>query len=82
MFILSFPLGGNTMFEGLDARLQRELSAMAASRVKIIMTPERKYSSWIGGSILASLSTFSQWWLLKADYDELGPMSVHRFCTM
>ena len=29
-------------------------------KVKVVAPPERKYSVWIGGSILASLSTFQQ----------------------
>merc|ERR1711962_909868 len=39
---------------------------------------ERKYSVWIGGSILASLSTFQQMWISKQEYDECGPSIVHR----
>ena len=39
---------------------------------------ERKYSVWIGGSILASLSTFQQMWISKQEYDESGPSIVHR----
>ncbi|KAA8518899.1 hypothetical protein F0562_016327 [Nyssa sinensis] len=39
-----------------------------------------KYSVWIGGSILASLSTFQQMWIAKAEYDESGPSIVHRKC--
>merc|ERR1712037_1022975 len=35
--------------------------------------PERTYSVWIGGSILASLSTFQQMWISKQEYDESGP---------
>uniref|UniRef100_A0A914RW11 Actin n=1 Tax=Parascaris equorum TaxID=6256 RepID=A0A914RW11_PAREQ len=34
-------------------------------KIKIIAPPERKYSVWIGGSILASLSTFQQMWISK-----------------
>lgn len=49
-------------------------------KVKIVAPPERKYSSWIGGSILASLSTFQQMWISKQDYDESGPSIVHRKC--
>merc|ERR1712083_225104 len=41
---------------------------------------ERKYSVWIGGSILASLSTFQQMWISKQEYDECGPSIVHRKC--
>jgi len=47
---------------------------------QIIAPPERKYSVWIGGSILASLSTFQQMWISKQEYDEAGPSIVHRKC--
>merc|ERR1712029_186842 len=42
--------------------MQKEITALAPStiKIKIIAPPERKYSVWIGGSILASLSTFQQ----------------------
>lgn len=48
--------------------------------LQIIAPPERKYSVWIGGSILASLSTFQQMWISKQEYDESGPSIVHRKC--
>lgn len=40
--------------------MQKEITSLAPSsmKVKIVAPPERKYSVWIGGSILASLSTF------------------------
>merc|ERR1719437_228798 len=38
--------------------------------------PGRKYSVWIGGSILASLSTFQAMWITKAEYDEAGPSTM------
>ncbi|KAK7703667.1 actin [Diaporthe eres] len=74
--------GGTTMFPGITDRLQQELTNMAPSsmRVKVIAPPERKYSVWIGGSILASLSTFQQMWISKQEYDESGPSIVHRKC--
>ncbi|VDP78024.1 unnamed protein product [Echinostoma caproni] len=49
-------------------------------QIKIVAPPERKYSVWIGGSILASLSTFQQMWISKQEYDESGPGIVHRKC--
>merc|ERR1712061_732303 len=49
-------------------------------KIKIIAPPERKYSVWIGGSTLASLSTFQQMWISKQEYDECGPSIVHRKC--
>ena len=50
------------MYPGISDRMQKEITALAPSsmKVKIIAPPERKYSVWIGGSILASLSTFQQ----------------------
>jgi len=74
--------GGTTMYAGIADRMQKEISALAppTMKIKIIAPPERKYSVWIGGSILASLSTFHQMWITKQEYDESGPSIVHRKC--
>ncbi|XP_069128646.1 uncharacterized protein [Argopecten irradians] len=74
--------GGSTMYPGIADRMQKEITALAPStmKIKIIAPPERKYSVWIGGSILASLSTFQQMWISKQEYDESGPSIVHRKC--
>jgi len=75
--------GGSTMFVGMDKRLNKEIVARAPGTmtIKIVAPPERKYSVWIGGSILASLSTFEDMWVKKGEYDEAGPSIVHRKCT-
>jgi len=74
--------GGTTMFPGIGERMTKELTALAPStmKIKVVAPPERKYSVWIGGSILSSLSTFQQMWISKAEYDESGPAIVHRKC--
>jgi len=74
--------GGTTMFEGIDKRMEKEITnlAPASMKIKIVAPPERKYSVWIGGSILSSLSTFQQMWISKQEYDESGPSIVHRKC--
>jgi len=74
--------GGTTMFEGIGERMTKELTALAPStmKIKVVAPPERKYSVWIGGSILSSLSTFQQMWISKSEYDESGPTIVHRKC--
>jgi len=74
--------GGTTMFPGIGERMTKELTALAPStmKIKVIAPPERKYSVWIGGSILSSLSTFQQMWISKQEYDESGPTIVHRKC--
>jgi len=75
--------GGTTMFAGIPERLEKEMKALAPQGmdIKVIAPPERKYSVWIGGSILASLSTFEEMWVTKEEYDESGPTIVHRKCT-
>jgi len=75
--------GGTTMFNGIPERLEKEMKALAPQGmdIKVIAPPERKYSVWIGGSILASLSTFEEMWVTKEEYDESGPTIVHRKCT-
>jgi len=74
--------GGTTMYPGIGERMTKELQALAPStmKIKVVAPPERKYSVWIGGSILSSLSTFQSMWISKAEYDESGPAIVHRKC--
>jgi len=74
--------GGTTMFPGIGERMTKEVTAKAppTMKIKVVAPPERKYSVWIGGSILSSLSTFQQMWITKAEYEEAGPAIVHRKC--
>ena len=69
--------GGNTLLSGMHERIQKEITSLSPpkSRVKVISPPERKYHAWIGGSILASLSSFSNW-VTKSEYDTWGPSLV------
>lgn len=58
--------GGASLMQGFTDRLNQELMGMyPGPRVRISAAGnmyERKYASWIGGSILASLGTFHQVW--------------------
>lgn len=77
--------GGNTLIQGFTERLNRDLSAKTppSMRLKIISSnnaAERRFGSWIGGSILASLGTFQQMWISKQEYDEGGKSQVERKC--
>ena len=55
-------------------------TSAAPPQVTVIAPPERNYSVWIGGSLLASLSQQAWRWITKEDYDEVGPCMVHRKC--
>ncbi|EFJ51985.1 actin-like protein [Volvox carteri f. nagariensis] len=74
--------GGTTMVEGIAARLTKEVTAMAppSATVRVVAPPERKFLVWIGGSVLASLASFSSKWVTRDEYDEYGPSIVHRKC--
>jgi actin len=74
--------GGTTMFTGIAERLSKEIVKLAPAtmKIKVLAPPERKYSVWIGGSILSSLSTFQTMWITKSEYEESGPSIVHRKC--
>jgi len=70
------------MYPGIADRLSKELQSLAPStmKIKVVAPPERKYSVWIGGSILSSLSTFQTMWITKSEYEDSGPSIVHRKC--
>lgn len=68
------------MFKGFSQRLQNELNYISDKAVSITLKekPYRKYISWIGASILASLSSFEQKWITKSEYLEHGPAIIHK----
>ncbi|CAG5123309.1 unnamed protein product [Candidula unifasciata] len=74
--------GGNTIFPGIADRMKKEISSRVpeSMRVNVVDFNDRKYFVWIGGSILGSLSTLQQRWILKEEYDEKGPSIMHRRC--
>lgn len=75
--------GGNTMLPGIRDRMQMEMSKIApgGTEIKIDELPERAYSAWIGGSIVASLPSFQCMCVSRADYLECGPSSIHSKCV-
>ncbi|KAK2750642.1 NuA4 histone acetyltransferase subunit [Myotisia sp. PD_48] len=76
--------GATSLLYGFNDRLNFELTNMYPSpRVRISApgnTAERKFGSWIGGSIVASLGTFHQMWISKKEYDEHGANIVEKRC--
>jgi centractin len=72
--------GGSTLFPGFGDRLLYEVRqrAPAHTRIRISAPPDRIHSAWVGGSILASLSTFKNMWVSRAEYEEYGSNILHR----
>ncbi|OCF74828.1 actin-2 [Kwoniella mangroviensis CBS 8886] len=71
--------GGSTLCTGFGDRLLNEVKKLALKdvKLKIYAPPERKYSTWIGGSILAGLSTFKKMWVSADEYKE-DPDIIHK----
>jgi actin-related protein len=77
--------GGNTAWADLHFRMQVDLSARAqttGAKVKVLglQPQDRRFSPWVGGSILATLGTFQQMWVSRHDYDEHGSNVVLKKC--
>ena len=77
-------VGGTTLCHGFHERLEAELLKIAPKDigVKVIAKNERKYLTWMGGSILAGLGGFPALLMTKAEYEEVGPDLVHKKCPM
>ncbi|KAE8198435.1 hypothetical protein CF328_g3550, partial [Tilletia controversa] len=77
-------VGGGSCTPGLVDRLSYELGVGAAGQKTKLHAPgnpiERRYSSWLGASILASLGTFHQLWISRQEYEEHGVSIVHARC--
>nr|XP_027071105.1 actin-related protein 4-like isoform X1 [Coffea arabica]XP_027071107.1 actin-related protein 4-like [Coffea arabica] len=77
--------GGTASMQQLKERLEKDLleESPQAARVKVLASgnaTERRFSVWIGGSILASLGSFQQMWFSKSEFEEHGASYVQRKC--
>ena len=78
--------GGSTTFRGFEKRFSIEMKqtvpAGMSSSVRIKALPDRAHSVWLGGAILANMSTFDERWITAIDYDEIGANIVHKRCPI
>jgi len=72
--------GGSTLFPSFGDRMLFEVRNRSPShtRIRISAPPERIHSTYVGGSILASLATFKAMWVTQAEYEERGTSVLHR----
>lgn len=80
LFSEIYLAGGSTMFDGFGDRLLSEVRKLAPrdTKIKIWAPPQRTLSTFIGGSILASLGTFKKMWITREEYNEVGKNIIHR----
>eukprot|EP00727_Mastigamoeba_balamuthi_P013583 m51a1_g8848 putative actin-related protein 4-like (479) ;mRNA; r:478230-479977 len=76
--------GGSSLLQGLPERLGAELRGTGQlHKSKIVASShpdERRYSAWIGGSILASLGSFHQLWISRQEFLESGRAIIEKRC--
>ena len=67
--------GKNSMMKGFPERLTKEIKKFAPEdmkeEVKVIATPERELSVWIGGSMLNQFLFMESKWVTKTKYEEM-----------
>ncbi|CDR97692.1 actin, putative [Babesia bigemina] len=79
-------VGGVSMTSGLMDHLNAQLSQGTigrGSKFKLVHPSsygEARYSTWLGGSILASLGRFQQLWISKKEYRDHGTTIAYRRC--
>lgn len=74
--------GGNTMIKGyaeaLKINLEKVLGKEYEDCVKIICPKDRKYSVWMGASVVCSVGNFQHIWMTKNEFEEIGPSVFHK----
>ncbi|GLE10203.1 hypothetical protein PINS_up022228 [Pythium insidiosum] len=79
---LSSFQGGGPSMAGHPSGFSGSYGSLGNLRVKLISAhaPERRIGSFLGGSILASLGSFHEMWMSKAEYAEHGASLIHKKC--
>lgn len=78
-------VGGNTMTPGFSETLEKLVYSNAPESTKVKVQThtrgfEKRFSPWLGGSVLASTGTFQNMWISKYEFEEAGASIVKRKC--
>ena len=72
----------NLLFAADEANLGLDPHTAIGNAFQIRELANRQYSAWIGGSVMASMTDFRSQCITKDEYDEYGPVIVHRKCFL
>jgi len=91
MFNTILLAGGSTLFPNFGNRILHDLRSLSSpssdnivppsNRICVYAPQDRIISSFIGGSILGSLSTFKHLWISKEEWDECGSADCHQLAS-
>jgi actin-related protein len=79
--------GGGSMMKGFYERIEKDvrgrLEGVSGNDIKMHADSFRQHAAWIGGSMLASLSTFGQFMVIKKEEWEndpnMRPSLIHKY---
>ncbi len=72
--------GGSSLFLKIRKKFEKELQSLAPTgkTVKVIAPPERKFSAWLGGAILSSMTNFKNtMFVSKKEWMENGQNVIY-----
>lgn len=74
--------GGTSMIKGFGPRFEKEIQALIPQSIKpkVVLPNERLFSTWIGGSTVATLASFQTSWITRQEYNEQGVAIIHKKC--
>jgi len=70
--------GGCCTIPGMAERLLKELKKQVPPDTIVNVTPPTQYAAWVGGSMAASLSSFQDTFITKADFEECGSSVIFK----
>ena len=89
--------GATTMFAGFASRIEKDIKEIYKEKalkntkdknvkinIKITDSPRRKYSVFIGATVLANTynTTAVDYWITKQDWEECGPEIIKKKCKI
>lgn len=72
--------GGTTLMSGFVTRLERELKECDRKFKNFTIPEHRELSTWLGGSVVASLPTFREMVVTVDEYADAGARVIHSKC--
>jgi actin-related protein len=77
--------GGNCFIKGIGERFINEIKNInddnKINKFNVTICNDNKYTTWIGGSVLSSLSIFNNNLVSKLKYNEIGVSQCYKLCS-
>lgn len=72
---------GRRILQDMQAQLPNSLAPTLAQLPEYMALQSPHYIPWVGGAVMAKLVAYQSHFMIKAEYEEIGPSAVHRKCA-